>query len=214
MPRLTIRCEALNGLVPAGEVVVLGDAVEAERLVSDGLCELRGVDDAGLERLEDLAGRQHGDRGTDALHHAAAEAGEADLEAVQVVARGQWFAEPARGLGGRRCRITPAWCCARRRSPRRVADPSSPRRRRTTSRCRPTGRGRTASHRTTATTESCPGRSRARCSRPAPCGRARRHRWQRPGRVRRDRTGRSGCRPPVASSIASAIHTGRLAAAR
>src|SRR3546814_16165742 len=49
-------------LVPAREVVVLGDLLEAHRLVDRGHGELRPVDHALLEVREDLAGREQGHR--------------------------------------------------------------------------------------------------------------------------------------------------------
>jgi hypothetical protein len=85
--------------MPARVVVVGGDAMEAEPLIDDGQCVLRGIDGAFLQGLEDLAARQHGHRGAGPGDDLAADAGEADLEAAQVGQRSHRHAKPAGGLG-------------------------------------------------------------------------------------------------------------------
>ena len=91
--------EGGEGLVPAREVVVADDPVEAEALVDRGHRELGGVDGSFLQCLEDLASRQHGDRGAGALDHQPAQPGEANLEASKIVQVVDGFAEPAGRLG-------------------------------------------------------------------------------------------------------------------
>ena len=87
------------GLVPPWVVVQLGDAVEAELLVHVRQRELGGVDGTLLQGLEDLPARQHGDGGPEALDDLAAQPGEADLQAFEVVEAFDRGAEPAGGLG-------------------------------------------------------------------------------------------------------------------
>ncbi len=83
-------------LMPARVVVVAGDAVEAELLVDDGQRVLGGVDGALLERLEDLAAGQHRHGRADPLDHLAAQAGEANLQALHLLQRIDPIAEPSR----------------------------------------------------------------------------------------------------------------------
>ena len=71
-------------LVPAREVVVARDAIEAELAIDDGQRVLGGVDRTFLQGLEQIAPRNHGHRRAEALEHLAAEAGEADLQALDV----------------------------------------------------------------------------------------------------------------------------------
>jgi hypothetical protein len=92
------QVEGREWLVPAREVVDFDDLVEAERLVDIGQRELGGVDRGLLERREDLAARQHGDRGAEVLHHPSADASETNLESPQVVRGLDFVAEPASRL--------------------------------------------------------------------------------------------------------------------
>ena len=72
-------------LVPAREVVVLGDLVEAQRQVHDRHRELGRIDGAELQRLEDFAGLQDLGLHAELLHHVGAEPEEAHLEALEVL---------------------------------------------------------------------------------------------------------------------------------
>ena len=101
IPRLLVHQElaARDLLVPAGEVVELGDLVEAELDVHRGHRELGGVDDAALQRLVDVGRRQQLRRDAELLHHLGAEAEEAHLQALQLLDRFDLLTEPTRGLG-------------------------------------------------------------------------------------------------------------------
>ena len=85
-----------EGLVPAGEEVVLHDLIEAEDLVDGGHRELGRVDRAFFQRLEQLAARHHGDAGAQTLHHLAAETSKSDLETLIVREALDRLCEPAR----------------------------------------------------------------------------------------------------------------------
>ena len=86
-------------LVPAREVVELGDLVEAELHVHHRHRELRGVDHAALERRIDVGRGQQLGGDAELLHHLRAEAEEAHLHALQLGQRFDLLAEPAGGLG-------------------------------------------------------------------------------------------------------------------
>jgi len=73
--------------------------VEAELLVVIGADELGGVDGALLERRIDVAAGDLLWRHADLAHHLAREAGDAHLQALQVVDRVDFLAEPAAHLG-------------------------------------------------------------------------------------------------------------------
>ena len=79
--------EERRHLVPAREVVVLGDLVEAKRQVHHRHRELGRVDGAELQRLENFAGLQDLRRDAELLHHDRAEPEEAHLQALEVVER-------------------------------------------------------------------------------------------------------------------------------
>ena len=85
-------------LVPAREVVVLGDLVEAVLDVHGGHRELGGVDHALFQRREDVAARQQLGRHAELLHDTGAEAEEAHLHAAELLQILDLFLEPARGL--------------------------------------------------------------------------------------------------------------------
>ena len=95
----TAECSEGRHLVPAGEVVVLGDLVEAERQVHHRHRELGGVDGAELQRLEDFAGLQDLRLDAELLHDVGAQAEEAHLQTLEVVDGLDLLAEPAGGLG-------------------------------------------------------------------------------------------------------------------
>ena len=82
-------------LVPAREVVELGDLVEAELDVHGGHRELGGIDHAAFERLIDVGRGQQLRRHAELLHHLGAEAEEAHLQALQLIDRLDLLAEPA-----------------------------------------------------------------------------------------------------------------------
>ena len=81
--------------MPAGHDVVFDDLVQAQHLVHRRLRELGGVDGLALQRLVDLAARHHGHRGAELFQHLAADAGEADAQAVEVVQLLDGLGEPA-----------------------------------------------------------------------------------------------------------------------
>ncbi len=81
--------------MPAGHDVVLDDLVQAQHLVHRRLRELGGVDGLALQRLVDLAARHHGHRGAELFQHLAADAGEADTQAVEVLQLLDGLGEPA-----------------------------------------------------------------------------------------------------------------------
>ncbi len=86
------------GLDEAGEVVVLGDLVEAERQVVVRADELGRVQRARLQRREDFARRHVGHRGAELAPHLAAEAGRTEAQALDIGDAGQLVAEPAARL--------------------------------------------------------------------------------------------------------------------
>jgi len=79
------RLEHHGRLVPARIVVVVGRLMQAEGQVVVGADPLGGVDGAGLQRGEDLAAGHVDDGHAHALHHLAAQARHAHLQAVQVI---------------------------------------------------------------------------------------------------------------------------------
>src|SRR5262245_44854761 len=85
--------------MPAGEVVELGDLMEAELHIHRWHREFGGIDDATLERLIDIGRRQQLGRNAELLHDLSAEAEEAHLDALQLVDRFHLLAEPSGGLG-------------------------------------------------------------------------------------------------------------------
>ena len=82
-------------LVPAGRVVVLGRLVQAELAVLEGPDELGRVDDAALERGEDLAARQQLHVDAELRVDAAGQARDAHLQALEVGDRLDLLLEPA-----------------------------------------------------------------------------------------------------------------------
>ncbi len=74
-----------EGLVPAGKVVIRRHTAEAQHAIDDGQGVLGGVDRALLQRLEDLAARDHRDRRSEPLQDPAAQSGETDLAAFEVL---------------------------------------------------------------------------------------------------------------------------------
>src|SRR3546814_8692559 len=82
-------------LVPARVVVELRALVEAEGEVVIGTDPLGGVDGAGLESRRNLAARQVDDVGARSFEDRAAEAGNAHLEALEVLQRADLLVEPA-----------------------------------------------------------------------------------------------------------------------
>ena len=97
MPKLRI----VPGSWKPGQVVVLGDLVEAEGEVVPRPHPLGGVDRASLERREDLAaGKRHRGR-AEAAQHLAAKARHAHLEALEVLERVDLLVEPAAPLDAR-----------------------------------------------------------------------------------------------------------------
>ncbi len=82
----------------AGEVVVLGDLVEAEREVVVRPHELGGIQRARLQCREDLARRKVGDRRAQLRPHLPAKARGAEAQPLDVAQAGQLLAEPAAGL--------------------------------------------------------------------------------------------------------------------
>ena len=85
--------------MPAREVVVLGDLVEAVLDVHGGHGEFRGIDHALLQGGEDVAAGQQLGRHPELLHDTGAEAEEAHLQAAQLLQVRDLFPEPAGGLG-------------------------------------------------------------------------------------------------------------------
>jgi hypothetical protein len=71
--------------VPAGEIVELGDLVEAQLEVHGGHRELGGVDDAAFQRLVDVSCSQQLRRDAELLHYLGAEAEEAHLQTFQLL---------------------------------------------------------------------------------------------------------------------------------
>ena len=84
--------------MPARKVVKHAELLEPERAVDRGHRELRAVELALLELVEDLA-RLHGDDlGAEALQHLGGEACEAQTQALEVGDAGDLTAEPAARL--------------------------------------------------------------------------------------------------------------------
>ncbi len=81
--------------MPAGGVVVLGRAVQAELAVEIGADELGGVDHAALQRRENLAGRQQPHVDAELLIDAPGETRDAHLQALEVVDLLDRLLEPA-----------------------------------------------------------------------------------------------------------------------
>ena len=84
--------------MPTRIVVVGRHPIEAQRLIDNGQGVLRGVYGALLQRLKYLPAGEHGHRCAGPLHHLAADAGEADLEAAHVRKALHGPPEPAGGL--------------------------------------------------------------------------------------------------------------------
>ena len=87
--------------MPAGIVVILGRLVEAHTKVVHGADPLGGVDDAALQRGEDLAAGQQHHGAASLADDLAAQAGDAHLEALVVVDGVHVLAEPAAHLDAR-----------------------------------------------------------------------------------------------------------------
>src|SRR3546814_9885707 len=88
-------------LVPARVVVELRALVEAEGEVVLGTDPLGGVDGAGLESRRNLAARPVDDVGARRFEDRAAEAGNAHLEALEVLQRAGLPVAPAASLDAR-----------------------------------------------------------------------------------------------------------------
>ena len=89
---------SLGRLGEAGDVVVLGDLVEAQRQVVVGTDELGSVQRAGLHGLEDVAGGQVHHRHAHLLPDLATQAGRTHAQALHVGHGLEFLAEPAAGL--------------------------------------------------------------------------------------------------------------------
>ena len=81
--------------MPAGGVVIFGGPLQTELAVEIGADEFGGVDHAALERGEDFAGREQPDVNAERLIDAPGEAGNAHLQALEVVHLLDRLLEPA-----------------------------------------------------------------------------------------------------------------------
>ena len=101
VPLLLVDDEVQHGaaLPPAGGVIVFGDFQEAELLVVVGADELGRIEGAALQRRIDVAGRDLLRHDAELRQHLAAEAADAELEALQVIDRVDLLAEEAAHLG-------------------------------------------------------------------------------------------------------------------
>ena len=84
-----------RGLVPAGRVVVFGGTLQSELAVEIGSDELGGIDHAALERRKDFAGGQQPHIDAERLIDAPGEAGNAHLQALEVIDLLDRLLEPA-----------------------------------------------------------------------------------------------------------------------
>jgi hypothetical protein len=82
----------------AGEVVVLGNLVKAQRQIVVGTDKLGRVERARLQRGKDLAGRHVGHRGAELAPDLAAQAGRTEPQALDIGNTGEFVAEPATSL--------------------------------------------------------------------------------------------------------------------
>ena len=82
----------------AGEVIVLGDLVEAQRQIVIGADEFGGVERARLQRGKDFARRQIGHRRAELCPHLPAQPRRSEAQPLQVRHPGQLVAEPAARL--------------------------------------------------------------------------------------------------------------------
>ena len=86
-------------LVPTGEVVVLGNLIEAELQIDGGHREFGRVNGAEFQCREDVAGGKKLCRGTELFHYLCTEPEDAHLHALEIFGRFDFLAEPARGFG-------------------------------------------------------------------------------------------------------------------